>query len=87
MGKKDKLVERFLSIPADFTWGELVKVLNHYGYSELKKGKTGGSRRKFCNAKMNIISLHKPHPANIVKEYALKQVIDHLEAKGEIKNE
>ena len=87
MGRKGKLVERFLDIPTDFTWDELVKILNYFGYFELKKGKTGGSRRKFCNANLHIISLHKPHPSNIVKEYALRQVRDHLEAKGEIKNE
>jgi hypothetical protein len=34
-----------------------------------------------------VIILHKPHPGNIVKEYALKQVIEHLKEKGYIKNE
>ena len=45
MAKIDKLIERLLLRPADFTWDELVNVLGYLGYKELKKGKTGGSRR------------------------------------------
>ena len=78
MGKTDKLIARLLTLPKDFTWEELVKVLRHYGYHEVKAGKTGGSRRKFTNEGKKVISLHKPHPENRVKEYALKQVIEHL---------
>ena len=44
----------------------------------MKKGKTGGSRRKFVNQQNAIISLHKPHPGNILKTYAIKQIIEHL---------
>jgi hypothetical protein len=47
MSKNEKLVQRLLSLPKDFTWKELVKLLALFGYAELKKGKTGGSRRKF----------------------------------------
>lgn len=83
----EKLVLRLLTLPKDFTWEELTKLLAHFVYNELKKGKTGGSRRKFANDKMNIISLHKPHPGNIVKKYALEIVIAHLKEKGQIKDE
>jgi hypothetical protein len=34
-----------------------------------------------------IISLHKPHPGNIVKNYAIRQVIVQLKEKGYIKDE
>ena len=78
MSKIEKLIERFLSQPKDFTWDELVKVLSHFGYTEMKKGKTGGSRRKFTDANKNMINLHKPHPGNILKGYAIKQIIDYL---------
>jgi hypothetical protein len=84
MSKTEKLLERLLSYPKDFTWDELVNVLAHYGYSELKKGKTGGSRRKFADANKNIISLHKPHPGNILKTYAMKEIIEHLKEKGKL---
>ncbi|HWK07692.1 MAG TPA: type II toxin-antitoxin system HicA family toxin [Puia sp.] len=87
MSRTEKLLQRLLSVPKDLTWEELVKILAQFGYIELKKGKTGGSRRKFADAKKNIIILHKPHPGNIVKEYAIKQVIVQLKEKGYIKDE
>ena len=45
MSKINKLVERLLTQPKDFTWEELIKVVNHYGYHEIKKGNTGGPRQ------------------------------------------
>jgi hypothetical protein len=87
MSKHDKLIQRLLSIPKDFTWEELIKLLSVYGYAELKKGKTGGSRRKFVDQRQNVISLHKPHPGNIVKMYALRDVIAHLKEKGYLNDE
>jgi hypothetical protein len=87
MSKNEKLLQRLLSVPRDFTWDELVKILSLFGFVELKKGKTGGSRRKFADEKQNVIILHKPHPGNIVKEYAIKQVITQLKDKGHIQDE
>ena len=84
MSKGEKLLERLLRIPKDFTWDELTAVLVNLGYEPLKSGKTGGSRRKFVDQDKYIINLHKPHPENTVKEYALKQVIDQLKEKGKI---
>lgn len=84
MSKGEKLLERLLRIPKDFTWDELTAVLVNLGYEPLKSGKTGGSRRKFVDQDKNIINLHKPHPENTVKEYALKQVVDQLKEKGKI---
>ena len=87
MNKKSKLTIRLLSSPKDLTWEELTKLLGLFGFVELKKGKTGGTRRKFADEKKNVIRLHKPHPGNIVKEYAIKQVITQLKEKGYIKDE
>lgn len=79
MSKIDKLLENFKNNPTDFTWDELVKVLNYLGYFEkTAKGKTGDSRVKFVNETEDIISLHKPHPSNIVKQYVIKQIIEKL---------
>ncbi|HNL82125.1 MAG TPA: type II toxin-antitoxin system HicA family toxin [Chitinophagaceae bacterium] len=85
MGKRDKLIERFLSVPSDFTWNELVKLLSQYGYTEFNKGKTAGSRRKFADENNNIILLHEPHPAKVVKKYAIRQILENLKEKGKIK--
>lgn len=87
MSRQEKLQARLLSVPKDFTWDELIKLLSMFGYKEVKQGKTGGSRRKFADDKKNIVSLHKPHPSTIVKEYALLEVIVHLKEKGHLKDE
>ena len=87
MSKTEKLIQRLLSAPKDFTWEELIKILALFGYSELRKGKTGGSRRKFVDEQKNLISLHKPHPSNVLKEYAIRDVIAHLKEKGHIQDE
>ena len=79
MSKKSKLIDRFLSIPADFTWDELTKVLSSYGYYEIKTGKTGGSRRRFVDDKKKIKLKNKPQPENIKKKSTLKQDIEKLE--------
>lgn len=87
MSRNEKLLQRLLAQPKDFTWDELVTVLSFLGYSESKTGKTGGSRRKFADAENRIISLHKPHPGNILKAYQLKQIIEALTERKQLKNE
>lgn len=87
MAQIQKLIERLLSRPSDFTWDELIKILSHFGYNEHKKGKTGGSRRKFADETNHLINLHKPHPANIMKRYQLDLVITALKERGKLKNE
>ena len=49
MSKAEKLLERFLSKPKDFTFEELRKLLKGLGYEEAKAGKTSGSRVAFYN--------------------------------------
>ncbi|TFF38881.1 type II toxin-antitoxin system HicA family toxin [Mucilaginibacter psychrotolerans] len=87
MSKHEKLIKRLLSIPKDFTWEELCKVLAFYGYKELTGGKTGGSRRRFVDGDNHMLRLHKPHPGSILKEYSLRDAIEHLKASGHIKDE
>ena len=87
MGTKDKLRERFLKMPSDFTFDEMQRLLEGYGYEKGNKGKTSGSRIIFKNGAKRPIMLHKPHPGNIVKEYAMKQVLEDLEEAGFIKKE
>ena len=81
MSKIDKLIVKFNSNPKDLTWEELIKILTHFGFSEItKKGETGGSRVKFANESKDIINLHKPHPSNIIKPYLIMQIIKKLKA-------
>lgn len=79
MTKREKLIERFLSKPKDFTWDELAKVLSGLGYQQVSAGKTGGSRVRFIHSSYPPIILHKPHPKKILKRYQLEGVIDLLE--------
>ena len=85
MSSKEKLVARFLTLPSDFTFDELERLLAIYGYEKSNKGKTSGSRIVFKDKEGHPIMLHKPHPGNIVKQYAVRQVLDELQSKGHIK--
>ena len=87
MGTKEKLRNRFLKMPSDFTFDEMQRLLEGYGYEKSNKGKTSGSRLIFKNGDKRPIMLHKPHPGNIVKEYAMKQVLEDLKEAGFIKEE
>ncbi|MEX0437427.1 type II toxin-antitoxin system HicA family toxin [Providencia rettgeri] len=77
MGRKEKLRLRLNSIPKDFTWDELVSLLKQNGFEVINGS---GSRYKFFHREQNkLLSYHKPHPSNIVKEYVLKEVISTLD--------
>lgn len=78
MTKREKLTERFLTKPKDFTWEELIKVLGYFGYEQISVGKTGGSRARFVRAGYPPITLHKPHPRLILKRYQIDEIINVL---------
>lgn len=78
MSKNDKIIERFKNLPKDFTFDEMEKLLSIFGYQKSNKGKTSGSRIIYKKEGSLPMMLHKPHPGNIVKYYALKQVYDVL---------
>ena len=87
MSTKEKLLERFLRLPKDFTYQELIRLLNSFGYVQETKGKTSGSRVMFYNsAREHPILIHKPHPGNIIKAYVMKYVLDELKSIGYIEN-
>ena len=79
MGREEKLRDRFLSRPTDFTWNEMVRLLSGFGYEEQKKK---GSRRVFKAGGLPRIYLHEPHPSNIVKQCYLDDVREVLENGG-----
>ena len=79
MSKQEKLLQRFLSKPKDFSYNELRTLLRNFGYEEIKTGRTSGSRVAFYNSETShIIRLHKPHPKNILKRYQLDYVEQEL---------
>lgn len=86
MGKRDKLIERLLIRPADFSYDEVRTLLRGLNYKEDNRGRTSGSRVAFVNMETkHIIRLHKPHPGNILKKYQIDELIETLENRGVIK--
>jgi hypothetical protein len=81
VGKKEKLLERLISKPKDFTFDEMRTLLEFLGFEMSTKGKTSGSRILFTKGNIPI-SLHKPHPRKELLEYQLKQVLEVLEKEG-----
>ncbi|MEX2591434.1 MAG: type II toxin-antitoxin system HicA family toxin [Anditalea sp.] len=79
MTKREKLVERFLKMPPDFHYNEIVKLLGYFDFYPVKTGKTSGSRVKFENASGVPVMLYKPHPDGLMKKYQLKQIKELLE--------
>lgn len=83
MSKKQKLIERFLSEPSDFTYDELVQFLKIFHYYEDLSGKTSGSAVRFIREGVfSVIRFHKPHPQKIIKKYVLRYIKELLESEG-----
>jgi hypothetical protein len=83
MTKARKILDRFLSRPKDFTFGELKTLLSDLGYQEVKAGKTSGSRVTFYNREIDdLIKLHKPHPSSVVNRCYLDEIRVHLKDRG-----
>ncbi|QWR76729.1 type II toxin-antitoxin system HicA family toxin [Candidatus Magnetomonas plexicatena] len=83
MGKAEKLLQRFLSKPKDFTFDELDRLLRGFNYEAIKSGKTSGSRVAFINRNAgHIIRLHKPHPNPELKLYQLDDIETSLHKMG-----
>ncbi|EMO53837.1 type II toxin-antitoxin system HicA family toxin [Leptospira noguchii] len=86
MSKSEKLIQRFLGRPKDFSYDELRKLFSGFGYIEDNSGKSSGSRVAWIHSETkHIIRLHKPHPKNILKSYQINQILDELKSEGYIK--
>lgn len=77
MTKQSKLIESFKSARI-FKWNDLVTMLKGLGFKQIEGD---GSRVAFVNDHI-IIKLHKPHPGNELKAYAVKQVKETLTSEG-----
>lgn len=88
MNKHDKLPNRFCNLPIDFTFEDLTSLFASFGFRLENKGSTSGSRVIFVN-KDNGDSyiMYKPHPANTVKGYSMRQVLNYLKVNGYISKE
>ena len=85
MTKIDKAIQRLQTHPKDFTYDETRQLLKTFGYKEMNKGKTSGSRVVFVReSDMRKIMLHRPHPGNCLLPYQIKDLLDHLKRNGDI---
>lgn len=75
MSRRQKLIDRFLEQPTDFTWNEMSRLLEGFGYQKIEGN---GSRCCFEMKNVDRIRLHKPHPDPTVKSYVMKQVLEKL---------
>lgn len=82
MSKQEKLIQRFVSKPVDFSWSELKSLLAGFGYALAAGGKTWGSRVKFLHADRPPVILHRPHPAPVLKRYQIEQLLEFLQKEG-----
>ena len=87
MGRKDKVVQRFITLPKDFTYEETLRLMRLFGYVEDTRGHTSGSRVRFRNAEIDsYVDIHRPHPGSIMKEWMLKAIKLHLIKVGLLKD-
>ena len=84
MGRQhEKLVERLLQKPKDFTNEEVEKLLTHFGYEKDNKGMTSGSRIAYSNPKTGaLFLLHRSHSPNTLRPYIVNKLIQHLKEQG-----
>lgn len=78
MSKAEKLITKFASTRGLFPWSDLVAMLTALGF-DIEQG--SGSRVRFVKDGL-VIKLHKPHPGNEIKAYAVKQVQQTLKSEG-----
>jgi predicted RNA binding protein YcfA (HicA-like mRNA interferase family) len=76
MSKHAKLLRRLFSKPKDFTWSEVISLMEALGYS-LKV--TGGSHRKFIHSETKAAHfICEPHPSKVLKPYQVRDLIAFL---------
>ena len=85
MSRLEKLKERILSKPKDYTYTEAKNLLRQLGFEEKNKGRTSGSRVAINReTDKRVILLHKPHPGDVMDIGAVKSLVAYLHEMGEL---
>ena len=85
MSTEEKMIERLKACPSDYTYTEARALAKRFGYVEKNKGSTSGSRVLFYReSDSRKIILHKPHPGDIMKQYAVRQLLANFKENGDI---
>ena len=82
MSKKEKRLEHLFKIPPpkDFTWDELISVMDAANFSNKCEG---GSHYAFEHSSGFQIHVSKTHPSGILKRYQIDVVKEALQCVGE----
>ena len=85
MSKRQKRLERFLAIPKDFRWDELVTVMEDLGFDLDRSG--GGSHGHFVlrTDPDKVIATYRPHPNGIMYSVQIKETVKKLKELGVLK--
>ncbi len=79
MSRHEKLKEKLLRVPHNFTYNEMVTLLRGFGYVEEERKRSVGSGVMFYHRELNDkIMFHKPHPQKELKRYILEMIIGKL---------
>lgn len=79
MSRHEKLIEKLLRLPKNFTYDEMVALLRGFGYMEEERRRSSGSAVIFYNEELNDkIMFHKPHPQKELKRYIPEMIIEKL---------
>lgn len=85
MSKLEKVKQRILSIPSDYSYDEVNYLLKQIGFIESNLGKTSGSRVRFYREMdQKIIRFHKPHTKNILNKETIKDIVSTLIKSGDL---
>lgn len=85
MSTEEKMIARIKSVPSNYTYSEAKSLAKRFGYLEQNKGKTSGSRVLLYRAEDGRkIFLHKPHPGDVMKQYAVRQLLTTFIENGDI---
>jgi len=81
MSRHEKLKEKLLRLPKNFSYVEMVTLLGGFGYIKEERRRSSGSAVMFYNKKTNDkIMFHKPHPEKELKRYILEMTIEKLKS-------
>lgn len=62
MSQLEKLKDAFRSCRGPFAYDKFERMLRLMGYEHVKRGKTGGSRRRMFNVSTSdLVMFHEPH--------------------------
>lgn len=85
MSQIEKLKNRLLNRPKDFTMEALDRLMLGLGYVKWKSGKTAGFKVEYNDEKSGKdLVLHSPHPFTSFKPYAVQRIIRFLEETGRL---